>query len=42
MQDLILLVKNRKKGISSIAGSGIILTDNEIKDIIIVIKPLEN
>ena len=42
MQDLILLVKNRKKGISSIAGSGIILRDNEIKDNINVIKPLEN
>ena len=37
-----LLGKKIKKGISSITGSGISLTNNEIKDIIKVIKSLEN
>ena len=36
MQDLI--GKSIKKGISSIMGSGITLTNNEMKDIIKVIK----
>ena len=34
--------KNIKKGILSISGSGITLTNNEIKDIIKLIKSLEN
>ena len=34
--------KNIKKGILSISGSGITLTNNEIKDIIKLIKTLEN
>ena len=42
MQDLILLVKKIKIGISSITGSGITRTNNEIKDIMKVIKSLEN
>ena len=37
-----LLGKKIKKVISSIAGSGITLTDNEIKDINKVIKSLDN
>ena len=39
---LSLLGKKIKKGISSIKGSGITLTNNEIKDIMKVIKYLEN
>ena len=42
MQDLTLLVKIIKKGITSITGSGKTLTNNETKDIMKVIKPLEN
>ena len=43
MQDLtLLLVKIIKKGITSITGSGKTLTNNETKDIMKVIKPLEN
>ena len=34
--------KNIKKGILSISGSGITLTNNEIKDVIKLIKSLEN
>ena len=34
--------KKIKKGISSITGSGITLTDNEIKDNMKVIRSLEN
>ena len=34
--------KEVKKGISSIKGSGITLTNNEIKDIMKIIKSLEN
>ena len=37
-----LLGKKTKKGISSVKGSRITLTNNEIKDIIKVIKSLEN
>ena len=36
------MVKSLKKGISSIKGSGITLTNSEIKDIIKVIKSVEN
>ena len=39
---LSLLVKEIKKRILSIKGSGITLTNNEIKDIMKVIKYLEN
>ena len=39
---LSLLVKKIIKGISSIKDSGITLTNNEIKDIMKVIKSLEN
>ena len=39
---LSLLGKKIKKGISSIKGAGITLTNNEIKDIMKVIKYLEN
>ena len=39
---LSLLVKKIIKGISSIKGSGITLTNNEIKDIMKVIKSLAN
>ena len=37
-----IIGKNIKEGISSINSSGITLTNNEIKDIIKVIKSLEN
>ena len=40
--ELNIIRKNIKKGISSITDSGITLTTNEIKDIIKVIKSLEN
>ena len=39
---LSLLDKNIKKGISTMTSSGITLTNNEIKDIMKVIKSLEN
>ena len=39
---LSLLGKKTEKGILSITGPKIILTNNEIKDIMNVIKPLEN
>ena len=38
MQDFNIIGKSIKKGISSIMGSGITLTNNEMKDIIKVIK----
>ena len=42
MQDSIFSIKKFKKGFSSITGSGITLTNNEIKDTIRVIRSLEN
>ena len=39
---LIIIIKKIKKGISSITGSPITLTNNEIKDFIEVINSLEN
>ena len=42
MQDLILSVKKLKKKTSSITVSGKTLTNNELKDITNVIRPLED
>ena len=40
--DLTKIVDNSVAGIKTLFGTGITLTDNEIKDIIKVIKPWEN
>ena len=41
-EELKIIDKKIKKGISSLTGSGITLTNNKIKDTIKVIKSLEN
>ena len=42
IQDLVLLIKKFKKRFSSVTGSGITLTTNEIENIIKIMKHLEN
>ena len=42
IQDLVLLIKKFKKRFSSVAGSGITLTTNELENIIKIMKHLEN
>ena len=42
MQDLLLLVKKSRKGLSSVKGSVLMLTNNEKKDITEVIRSFEN
>ena len=42
IQDLVLLIKKLKKRFSSVTGSGITLTTNEIENIIKIMKHLEN
>ena len=42
MHDLIVLAKKCNKGLSSIMSSGIIITNNETKDITKAIISLEN